>query len=371
MDVSQSQTGVIPNIYSFSPSNLGGGGFDTNDKYCDGADNEHPWCMEMDWMESNGGCGGATTWHTIPGPGNEGCTSYGCRVTQHHNGPRFHMKVSYDGSGNPTVVKDGRTLGGFSPSPEGGFAEKVKSTHARLGAAIYSSQWTSSWVPAEDCGGGPGNLDGSTFSISNLKIQGSVVQGPVPSLCSGPQPTPGPSPPPAPTPPTPPTPGGTCQTFDCKNNDGTNLKSSADMAGSADECCSKCKAASGCVGYTWVKDNQECWLKSAVGAPRDDDCGCCVTSGSYTAVPSPGPSPGPGPSDCPGGSLAACIQTCPSDLSIFKVCVAECTKRCAGASSCTGGDDGDSLQTCMSGCPTEKYSDCINCCASKFPSFLL
>merc|ERR1719225_1350079 len=147
MDVSRSNSGVIPNIYSISPSNLGGGGFDTNDKYCDGADNDRPWCMEMDWIESNGGCGGATTWHTIPGGGDNGCTAWGCRTNYHHGSPTFHMKVQYDGSGNPSVVKDGQTLDGFAPAPEGGFAEKVRSTHESSGAVVYSSQWTSSWVP--------------------------------------------------------------------------------------------------------------------------------------------------------------------------------------------------------------------------------
>jgi len=371
MDVSRSNSGVIPNIYSISPSGLGGGGYDTDDKYCDGAENERPWCIEMDWMESNGGCGGATTWHTIAGHDSDGCTAYGCRISSHHNSPTFHMKVSYDGSGNPTVMKDGQIQSGFSPAPEGGFAGKVRSAHASTGAVVYSSQWTSAWVPPpDDCpgSGGNGDLPGSSFSISNLRISGSVVQGPEPTRCSGPQPTPGPSPGP--------TPGGQCQTFYGKNNDGTNLKSSADYANSADECCSKCGEASGCVGYTWVHKLNECWLKSAVGAPRDDACGGCVTSGTYSApapTPSPGPRPSPGPSPhtgCPGGSLAACIQTCPSSNPVvFETCVGECQVRCSGP-SCTGGDDGNNLTDCLSGCPTETYADCVGCCASKFPSFV-
>merc|ERR1711862_699689 len=174
------------------------------------------------------------------------------------------------------------------------------------------SQWTGSWVPADFCGGGPGDLGGSRFSISNLRISGSVVQGPEPQKCSGPQPSPSPSPPPSPSP------GGTCETQVGKNNDGTNLQSTAITTGSADECCSQCSSHAGCVGYTWVHDNQECWLKSAVGPARDDECGGCVTSGTYTAPapaptplapsPSPSPSPAPSPSGCPGGSLENCIK---------------------------------------------------------------
>merc|ERR1712110_277868 len=60
--------------------------------------------------------------------------------------------------------------------------------------------WTG-WVPGS-CGGG-GNLDASTFSVSNLRITGKVVQGPEPTRCA-PAPTPAPTPsPPTPTPPTP------------------------------------------------------------------------------------------------------------------------------------------------------------------------
>merc|ERR1712137_974470 len=45
----------------------------------------------------------------------------------------------------------------------------------------YSSQWTG-WVPGS-CSG-DGNLGASTFSVSNLKIQGTVIKGPEPRRCS-------------------------------------------------------------------------------------------------------------------------------------------------------------------------------------------
>merc|ERR1712070_835808 len=183
------------------------------------------------------------------------------------------------------------------------------------GGVIYSSQWTGDWVPADFCGGGPGDLGGSHFRVSNLRISGSVVQGPEPQKCSGPQPSPSPSHTPSPSP------GGTCETSVGKNNDGTNLQSSAINTGSADECCSQCSSAEGCVGYTWVHANNECWMKSSVGPARDDECGGCVTSGTYAApapapspvpTPPPTPTPSPSPSGCPGGSLEACIHNCPT-----------------------------------------------------------
>jgi hypothetical protein len=90
-----------------------------------------------------------------------------------------------------------------------------------------------------------------------------------------------------------------------KNNDGTNLQSSAIITGSAADCCSQCAAhgAEGCVGYTWVHNNQECWLKSAVDHPRDDGCGGCVTSGTVGFNP-PGPPPAPTP-------VVGLVEYCP------------------------------------------------------------
>merc|ERR1712070_996696 len=98
---------------------------------------------------------------------------------------------------------------------------------------------------------------------------------------------------------------------------------------SAEDCCSHCSSTSGCAGYAWVRDNQECWLKSEVGPSRDDGCGGCVTSGTAGDSPSPSPAPAPRPS--------------PS---------------CAGSN----------IQACVHACPTDTFSDCIECCVEKFPS---
>jgi len=372
-DVSQANTGVIPNIYTVSPGGIGGGGF-TNDAYCDDGENDHPDCLEIDWLESNGGCGGATTLHTVSGTGDGACNYWGCRSTYSFDGgSTFHMKVEYGNDGKFTITRDGQQISGdgLQPAASGSDWGIVQSNYNNNGAVIYSSQWTGDWVPADFCGGGPGDLGGSHFSISNLRVSGSVVQGPEPQKCSGPQPSPSPSPTPSPSP------GGTCQTMVGKNNDGTNLQSTAINTGSADACCSQCASHDGCVGYTWVHDNNECWLKSAVGPARDDGCGGCVTSGTYTApapapspaptpTPTPTPTPSPSPSGCPGGSLEACIKECPTEASVFALCVNECNERCS--ESCTGGDDGADLQTCVKGCPSEGFSDCVTCCSGKFPS---
>lgn len=183
-DVSNANTGVIPNIYTVSPDGISGGGF-TSDKYCDDGENDKPDCLEVDWLESNGGCGGATTLHTISGTGDGACNYWGCRSTYHFGSSTFHMRVEYSNDGRFTITRDGEQISGDSLSPPASESDWgiVQSTYQSKGAVIYSSQWTGSWVPADFCGGGPGDLDGSHFRISNLRVAGFVVQGPEPSKC--------------------------------------------------------------------------------------------------------------------------------------------------------------------------------------------
>jgi len=51
---------------------------------------------------------------------------------------------------------------------------------------------------------------------------------------------------------------------------------------------------------------------------------------SPAPTPTPSPSPTPTPSDCPGGSLDACIDLCPADA--FAACVKSCQRRCPAVS---------------------------------------
>jgi len=182
-DVSNANTGVIPNVYTVSPDGIDGGF--TSDKYCDDGENDKPDCLEVDWLEANGGCGGATTLHTVSGTGPGACNYWGCRSTYSFGGATFHMKVEYGSDGRFTITRDGQQISGDSLDPPASGQDWgiVQSTYQSKGGVIYSSQWTGSWVPADFCGGGPGDLDGSQFRISNLRISGSVVQGPEPSKC--------------------------------------------------------------------------------------------------------------------------------------------------------------------------------------------
>lgn len=185
IDFSSVQTGINANIYTVSPQGIGAGGYQPS-LYCDGAATGSKWCIEVDWVESNGNCGGATTLHTREGPGNDGCSAWGCRNSYHYNGKsKFHMRIEYGNDGSWTTVRDGQVIGGgqLNPTPGGNEWNIVKQNYESRGAVIISTEWKG-WVPVDDCGSG-GDLDSSFFTVSNLKIQGSIKQGPTPTLCGG------------------------------------------------------------------------------------------------------------------------------------------------------------------------------------------
>lgn len=173
---------------TISPKGLGSGGY-TQTNYCDGTDNESPWCMEVDWIESNGNCGGATTLHTVQGPGSNGCTAWGCRNSYHYNGKTsFHMRIEYGADGSWTTFRDGQRIGpeNLSPVPSAQDWSVISASYKFYGGVIFSSQWTG-WVPVDDCGTNPGDLSKAVFKISNLKIAGAVVQGPPATECTAAQ----------------------------------------------------------------------------------------------------------------------------------------------------------------------------------------
>lgn len=53
-----------------------------------------------------------------------------------------------------------------------------------------------------------------------------------------------------------------------------------------------------------------------------------------TPSPSPNsiPTPAPAPSNCPGGGLPTCIGLCPSDATVYHICVDSCLSRCVAQS---------------------------------------
>jgi hypothetical protein len=183
IDFSGTHTGVNANIYTISPKYISSSGFSQNN-YCDGAKSGSQWCTEVDWIETNGNCGGATTLHTREGTGNNGCTSWGCQANYYYNGrPTFHMRVEFKGDGTWTTIHDGKTISpnNLSPVPQSYDWQVLTKAYSSEGAVIYSSQWTG-WVPLNSCGT-YGDLGSSYFSVKNLRIYGNVVQGPIPKKC--------------------------------------------------------------------------------------------------------------------------------------------------------------------------------------------
>ena len=91
----------------------------------------------------------------------------------------------------------------LNPTPGASDWATLQKFYSTKGAVIYSSIW-SGWEPDSDCGANdPGALPTSQYSVSNLRINGTVVQGPEPAKCSTPPP-PQPPAPPSPSPPSPP-----------------------------------------------------------------------------------------------------------------------------------------------------------------------
>mmetsp|Transcript_25065 Transcript_25065/g.50389 ORF Transcript_25065/g.50389 Transcript_25065/m.50389 type:complete len:198 (-) Transcript_25065:237-830(-) len=57
-----------------------------------------------------------------------------------------------------------------------------------------------------------------------------------------------------------------------------------------------------------------------------------TVNGDSPSPPSPSPTPSPTPASCPGGSMAACMQVCPtSPIAAYSACVNECSSRCSSS----------------------------------------
>ena len=69
-------------------------------------------------------------------------------------------------------------------------------------------------------------------------------------------------------------------------------------AQSADKCCTPCIEDQSCIGYTWNKLEQKCFLKRAVGlCTKSSECTSAVVLGRHSP-PAPAPPSYPGPLTC-------------------------------------------------------------------------
>lgn len=166
MDVSKSHSGVNSNFYLTFPRKPNCG----IHCYCDSGGTGG--CAELDFAENNGGCFSQTTWHNEFNGGDKGGQVAG---NGGMSGGIVHMKATWSQDGNNLNVQVGSNH--YSGSGKGE-ASNMKD----WGAVIYSSQWVG-WVPHPECGG-DGNLQASSFTVSNIRMQGTVTQGPEPRRCT-------------------------------------------------------------------------------------------------------------------------------------------------------------------------------------------
>lgn len=159
MDLSGAHGRVNNNFYATFPND--------GHTYCDSGFGCSNCCAEMDFTENNGGCWQATTWHhDRSGHDHDGSAQQGSISSQ------VHVRASWSNDGTLVDVE----VGANHHSGEG-----FKDVMSKVGSVLYSSQWTG-WVPGS-CPG-DGDLGASSFSVSNLRLQASVVQGPQPRMCS-------------------------------------------------------------------------------------------------------------------------------------------------------------------------------------------
>jgi hypothetical protein len=149
--------------------------------YCDNSDtfvNRGNACMELDIFESNGHQLSASTMHTLIGTGSNSCNTWGCRQMLYFGGTidgnrPFDVNVRVGDDGNLTVQfsQNGKTQWAFNNAPgfDGGAREAIKNAMYGHGAIVVSSLWTG-WVPPNNPGNG--DLDGSTYTLSNLRYEG-------------------------------------------------------------------------------------------------------------------------------------------------------------------------------------------------------
>eukprot|EP01123_Difflugia_compressa_P001805 TRINITY_DN1226_c0_g1_i1.p1 TRINITY_DN1226_c0_g1~~TRINITY_DN1226_c0_g1_i1.p1 ORF type:complete len:245 (-),score=37.82 TRINITY_DN1226_c0_g1_i1:115-849(-) len=172
MNTTYAHTGINNNFYTSSPS--------TCCAYCDIQPGNHPQCMEMDIIENNGNCLAQTTWHTWPNK-NGDCDENGCWGQMYHPASTFHVRAEFSTDGWMVVTLNGARVWVTNPVPSNNAKQYVMDTMQKLGAMFHSTQWQG-WVPGGNCGGS-GDLNSSVFSVENLRVYGSVVQGQVPASC--------------------------------------------------------------------------------------------------------------------------------------------------------------------------------------------
>lgn len=174
IDTSNAQGGVNNNFYTSSPDQS------YFPSYCDIQQNSSPQCMEMDIVENNGNCLAQTTWHTWPNH-NGDCDEGGCWAQQYISGKRT-MKAAFSSDGWMTTTTNGQRIYITNPTPSNNAKNYIAQQMAAKGVQFHSTQWVG-WVPAGNCPDSK-NVDASTFSVSNVIVSGTLVQGSGATKCT-------------------------------------------------------------------------------------------------------------------------------------------------------------------------------------------
>jgi len=82
-----------------------------------------------------------------------------------------------------TVALDGEVVAVNQPVPSDKAKAYVVSTMKAKGAMFHSTQWQG-WVPSGSSCPTGGDLGSSEFSVGNVRILGTLVQGTEPAKCS-------------------------------------------------------------------------------------------------------------------------------------------------------------------------------------------
>jgi len=176
MHIQGVQPAVNTNFYTVSPRIDDPSVFDS---YCDIQEGSWESCMELDIVENNGNCKAQTTVHTVPLWGNPDCDRGGCAVLGNLWSGTFNVVARWAEDGTMTVTMNDQP---YNPPMTWKAKEILRDTMNTRGALLVSSQWTG-WVPCDTCCPGGGNLGASTFTISDVEVQGRYVHGAEPSEC--------------------------------------------------------------------------------------------------------------------------------------------------------------------------------------------
>jgi len=307
LDNDRATTGMNNNLYTISPSHQ----YNSFNDYCDaqGPDGSSPTgtnCIEMDIWEANGNCAVQAAWHTWFNKAGD-CDRDGCAVEADIGG-KIHVRADFGIDGEMHIYYDGKEMTDYHPKPSNAAKQSVADTFNAVGATIVSTQWYG-WGPHESKCKDNGNNPGSSFSISNLKVSGTVLMGPTPSRCSG-SPTP-----PSPTP--------------C-----TAANRNPWVTGSEVLCCDGLQT----VLKNWDGDGNYYYKCVATPSPTPEP-----TPSPRPSPPPPTPKPTPAPptNQCPDNKPSQCVEeekntgtTCNcvqgSDFHFYKCGDTFCNNICSG-----------------------------------------